>query len=137
MKFRNSLYALAIAGACSVSISAQTLTYTFAEVSGDVVLTVTGSLNDLTAGGSGWSFYANSQANQNDVFQNGGVPGGMISIYNSTDSGPNVANWYGHSPISPDYIGSLTTGTVVASGGSTTGDSIFFLTGNVSPSVNA
>jgi len=127
MKMSKSLYALAIAGACSVSVSAQTLTYSFAEVGTDVVLTVSGSLNDLTVGGSGWTTSGvPGPAYQNNAFLPADfLNGGTISVWNASDTG-NVALSYVHSSLTPSTIGSSGSSFF---GGSTTGDSIWFRSG--------
>jgi hypothetical protein len=61
MKLSKYLSALAIAGACSTSLSAATLSFNLAESGSDVVLTISGSISSLTNWGSLFA-YNNSLA---------------------------------------------------------------------------
>jgi len=56
MEISKSLYALAIAGACSLSVSAQTMSFNFTESGSDVILTVSGTFGTTGLGvPSGWT----------------------------------------------------------------------------------
>ena len=87
MKFSKYLYALAIAGACSASVYAQnTLTFDFLETSGNVQITVTGTVTP-----SLWS----SPAGENSPFQMEFLstsPSTSPVFFIYTDGVPSVSN---------------------------------------------
>jgi hypothetical protein len=76
MKISKHLYALAIAGACSASVYAQnTLTFDFLETSGNVQITVTGTVTP-----SLWSSLGNESPSDQFETQAGSTP--VMFIYN-------------------------------------------------------
>jgi hypothetical protein len=88
MKISKHLYALAIAGACSASVYAQnTLTFDFLETSGNVQITVAGTVTP-----SLWSFLGTENAPQYETDASSST-GSSFFIYSSGVTPPTRAFW--------------------------------------------
>ena len=113
MNIKNALYAVAIAGACSASVHAQTLTYTLTESGADVVLTVTGQFGSSGSLPSGWTVVGWTQTGSNSYIDGNLFLLGTINSANSTVQG------YYYSSTAAQTIGpgsTLYTGTRDLSG---------------------
>jgi len=91
MKISKYIRTLAIAGACSASVSAATLSFNLAESGDNVTLTVSGAISDLTP----WSFDSNVNGPGNFALVGGDPvffvvydPSGLYSEYTATTSNP-------------------------------------------------
>jgi hypothetical protein len=89
MKINKYIRALAIAGACSASVSAATLSFNLAESGGNVTLTVSGAISDLTP----WTYDYSASGTGNFAFVAGDPvyfqvldPSGLSSAYYATTS---------------------------------------------------
>ena len=111
MKISKYLLALAIAGACSATLSASTLSFYVMESGGNVTLTVGGSLSSL----SGWT-YQGTGTSGGLVGQTGARINAFYGIIQSKE----VAqyDYYSRAPIGPVSFGwGVNSGTFVSGAG--------------------
>lgn len=115
MKLKKSLYALAIAGACSASVYAQTptLTYTLTESGANVVLTVTGQFGSSGSLPSGWTIFGSTQTGSSSFIE------GDLGLLGTINSANTTVQGYYYSSTAAQTIGpgsTLYTGTRDLSG---------------------